>query len=129
MHNIDLSIRIVIANGPEIKETISIPDVEAYDEIIFELPPGSEKIVKVQPSEKEKVVFLLIKSSLYDKKIKYGVASADIALETAHLYQGPGGINGENPKDLKFKNDLEGEKDKAEVQILVGRKAVDMPSA
>ena len=139
MHNIESSVRIKIADGPEIKE-ISTQAVEAYEEIVFEILGDETKCVEVQPSSKEQIVFLLIKSSRYtDKdnrtyKILYGVEIAKeptIELDNSHLYQGIGEISTlqNEPKNFRFKNtypgsiDEEKEQNKAEIQILVGRKA------
>ncbi len=141
MHNIDITLRIGIANGPEIKETLSAKDVEAYEEIVFEIPGGETKCVEVQPSSKEKLVFLLIKSSRYTdkddsaKKILYGIKTdrePTIELDNPHLYQGIGEVSTlkDDPKNFRFKNtypgttDEEKEQNKAEIQILVGRKAI-----
>ena len=61
MHNIDVTVRIKIADGPELKEDVSLKDIEAYGEVVFKIEPGAKKKVEVQPSAKGNVVFLLIK--------------------------------------------------------------------
>lgn len=141
MHSIDVTLRIKIADGPEIKEATS-QAVQAYSEVVFEIKGKEEKCVEVQPSEAEKIVFLLIKSSLYSdkedstKEILYGIditTDPEINLDQPHLYQGPGGVSvlGGDPKSFKFKNTFpsgtteeEKKQNTAKIQILVGRKAV-----
>ncbi|MDJ0703324.1 MAG: hypothetical protein QNJ46_08590 [Leptolyngbyaceae cyanobacterium MO_188.B28] len=141
MPKIDLTLRIKTADG-EIKENLPTQEVEAYGEIAFELLGEETKCIEVQPSNKDKLIFLLIKSSRYtdeqdnNNKILYDAKldrEPEIELDKPHFYQGVGeiSISQEEPKILKFKStypagttDEEKEKNKAQIEILVGRQAV-----
>ena len=154
MHNIDVTLRVGIANGPEIIEK-STEVVDAYGEIVFEIRGGETKKVEVQPSSKEDIVFLLIKSSKYTVKNQTGTSVVVISyyvedptptttptttpqaikLDKPHLYNGPGGVAilKNDPRDFWFTNNLplgatekEKKENTAEIQILVGRKAVKL---
>ena len=147
MPKIDVALRIGTAEGSEIKVNLPSQEVEALGEIVFELPSGGEKCIAVQPSTKEKLLFLLIRSDRYteikdgqEKKIFYCVnlqndpaaPNQGIELDKDHFYQEAKEITilGEEPQTLKFKSTYDqpnvGEEDKtkAKIQILVGRKAV-----
>ena len=140
MHKVDVTLTIAIANGPEIKETLSIPDVDAYGEIIFEIGKDEEKTVAVQPSSNEKLTFLLIKSEPYKDEATGNMfycigdtfdQSKQIQLDAPHLYLGRGGISrlGSDINTLSFKSTLELEENKkAKITILVGRKAIQPSS-
>ena len=142
MHKIETTVRIGIANGPEIKEIVST-NVDAYDEIVFKLEPTKKKKVKVQPGTPDELLFVLIKSSLYsdkedtNKQILYTAKpnqNPDINLDKTHFYQGAGGISslGDAPTTFTFENKFpqpagttDGEDTNiAEIEILVGRTAV-----
>ncbi|MGK7897259.1 MAG: hypothetical protein AB4372_27485 [Xenococcus sp. (in: cyanobacteria)] len=154
MNKVDITIKINIANGPTITENIPTQNIDTYDQIIFELPTGGTKNVALLPDSQnqDNLLFLMLKSNLYDVStdqqgntigISYSFKTGEqdnngqdlekkIVLDKPHLYQGAGEtslVKGDL-KTLTFKNELPGtteeekEQNKAEIQILVGRKAV-----
>ena len=146
MNKVDITIKINIANGPTITENIPTQNIDTYDQIIFELPTGGTKNVALLPDSQnqDNLLFLMLKSSVYTDQegnttgISYSFktgendANETIVLDKPHLYQGSGVISllKGDLKTLTFNNQLPGtteeeqEQNKAEIQILVGRKAV-----
>ncbi|NJR60601.1 MAG: hypothetical protein HC769_18255 [Cyanobacteria bacterium CRU_2_1] len=130
MASIDVSFKVQVKGGPLISSSQELV-VEAYDKIDVAIEPtGQEKSIEVQPSEGSQVSFLLIKSSLYSTeagKLTYGIDDAEqIVLDQPHLFLGPGAVSvlGNAPKIIKFKNAYPNEeKNRAELEILVGRDA------
>ena len=135
MGNINLSMKFQISGGPG-KNINKSKSIEAYDKIEIEIPPGTADMsVAIQPSDAEKVSFLLITSSLYDAQLNYKVNDGDatdsdpITLDEPHLYLGKGMIDdllGIDPKVLKFTNSnpVPAPPDAtktAKIEILVGR--------
>ncbi len=136
MATINLALNVQVVGGPQalISQAIS---VEAYDKIEVTVKPGDTLNVAAQPGGAGQVNFLLIKSSLADKKLTYVVndggannfpASGEIVLDQPfHLYLGTGGVSvfGIAPKVIQFKNNYSAgttNKD-AVIEILVGRDA------
>ena len=150
MNKVDITLKVDIANGPTITENLPTQNIDTYDQIVFELPTGGTKNVALLPDSQnpDKLLFLMIKSTTYTDKegnttgISYSFKTGQnddgedinetIVLDKPHLYHGSGAISllEGDLKTLTFRNELPGnteeeqEQNKAEIQILVGRKAV-----
>ncbi|MEX2283702.1 MAG: hypothetical protein WEE89_14550 [Gemmatimonadota bacterium] len=121
---------VTVESGPTLTAGDSI-DVEAYDFVRAEVPGGDATTagtatVDVQPSGAGKVLFIGIKSDVYDEKLTYKVdgAGLDVKLDSAQVFVGGGalGLLGTTTKQFVFTNKA-GLSKKAAVEILVGRKA------
>ncbi len=145
MHSIEITLKVNVVDGPKITENIPAQNVDAFDKFIFKIEPNEKKEVALIPKsqEQEQLVFLLIKSNPYtveqagnDQVISYSFkdngGDKTIVLDKAHLYQGTGqaSLLAGDLSTLTFENKLPGDSDEekkqntAEIQILVGRKAV-----
>lgn len=129
------ALNVQVTGGPQIAITSKPKSIQAYDKIEVIIEPGdTERSVDIQPSNGEKVIFLLIKSSLYGSEITYLVndgtddSANAIALDEPHIYSGTGAIAllGIDPKILKFTNThpATDASKRAIIEIFVGRDAM-----
>jgi hypothetical protein len=107
-----------------------VVNAEAFDCLQLDIAGGTvatpaTKEVEVQPGGTDRVLFLLVASTLYDPHLSYAVdGGADIVLDAPQLFLGPGAVAllGATQNKFKFKNEAGADR-AAAVTIVVGRKA------
>ena len=113
-----------VSGGPSLTLSDSV-DVEAYDEIVVTIPPGSPTNVSVQPGSGGHL--LIITASDY-AALTYTVD--DVAtvrtLDGPHILVGTGAVAllGDSQNEIAFTN---GGSEDITVSILVGRDAIPIP--
>jgi hypothetical protein len=118
------SASVVISSGPRVSVSDSL-QVEAYDKVTITVESTNENVeVELQPGAADKVMFFMIKSSLYHEKLTYTVegSTKDLALDAPHLLVGAGAISllDTDPTKLTLRNDSG---DPATIEVIVGRSA------
>lgn len=124
---INVSISVQIAGGSNLPES-QVLDVDAVDNIDIELDKkgtgGAEKSVDVQPSELDKVKFLMLSTKSYDGKVSYQIppSPAPVKLDGPLVLIGLGAVSllDKAPQKIKLTNDGA---EKVSVKIVVGRTA------
>ncbi|MDJ0734413.1 MAG: hypothetical protein QNJ47_10130 [Nostocaceae cyanobacterium] len=131
MINIKVQFSVQVSGGPQ----VSLPkemEVEAYNKIKVAIEPQADPLV-VEVAQGT-ISFLLIKSSLYSSsegELTYKVGNGnEIQLDQPQIFLGTGAVSllGTDLKQMTFSNKYPDEdKNKAEIEILVGRDATPNP--
>jgi len=126
------SFTIEVVGGPKISDSKTL-ELEAYDKIQVTVPSdATNKDVQIQPGGTGQVVFLLIRSTLYDDtqltyKVKdsSGEGATEYKLDAPQMLIGKGSVNmlEKAPSSLIFKNAIANNNEGATIDIFVGRDA------
>ncbi len=140
MIDIKVQFSVQVSGGPQVSLKRDI-EVEAYNKIEIVIGPGdTDKVVNVAQGGQGQISFLLIRSNLYnssDGVIEYKVGEGDnekiIKLDQPQIFLGTGTVSllGTDLSQVKFSNgysppgvdEPNKDKNKAEIEILVGRDA------
>lgn len=129
MAKVTYTISVQVAGGPQ----LNVPrtrDVEAIDKLDIVLPKTDDLTVDLQPGAASKIALLLVKSDVYGKEITFtlkggGDESDPLTLEEPQLFINDAmtlfGVA--TPTSIKFKSTFADANKKANIEVLVARRA------
>lgn len=135
MVNIKVQFSAQFSGGPKVSISKD-NEVEAYNKIEVAIEPQQDQVVEVAQGQ---ISFLLIQSNLYsssEAKLTYKVGDKEIELDQPQIFLGAGAVSllGQDLKQMTFSNkypaptaDEDKDKNRAEIEILVGRDATPNP--